>query len=217
MIARELLNNKKLEEISYFNGYSNFVNKMYSPKISQPEMTIVQTIDIGGPVDAYVNYFWELASIDRYAMSDTDECPIHASEMAANIAKISEKLWKRIDDETENTFYVAIYRDRQNDPLWFVVDNLSDVKVTDDYKVDRIYRFSGDTYEPDLYIVKPSHREEIETNYCESADMTYIMKTTYDGNQVTSIECIGWYCGEPNDNATEFYGSKGCLKAIYND
>ena len=98
-----------------------------------------------------------------------------------------------------------------------MVDNLEDIKVTDDYKVDRIYRFSGDTYEPDLYIVKPSHREEIETNYCESADITYIMKTTYDGDQVTSIECIGWYFGQPNDNSTDFYGSNGRLKATYNN
>lgn len=56
-------------------------------------------------------------------------------------------------------------------------------------------------------------REEIYTAYAPANDMTFIMKDTYNGEEITRTEVIGWYYGEPNDEATEQF--KGDLVAEY--
>lgn len=55
---------------------------------------------------------------------------------------------------------------------------------------------------------------KIHTMYAESDDTTFIMETTFAGDDVASIECIGWYCGEPNDEDTKHYGNRNMI-AIY--
>ena len=48
----------------------------------------------------------------------------------------------------------------------------------------------------------------INTVYSEEADMTFIMK-----EDESSVEVVGFYCGEPDDNATQSF--IGHLKAIF--
>lgn len=56
--------------------------------------------------------------------------------------------------------------------------------------------------------------QELYTAYAPANDMTFIMVDTFDESGTPiATECIGWYCGEPNEDATrEFCGS---LKAEY--
>ena len=51
------------------------------------------------------------------------------------------------------------------------------------------------------------------TVYADHHDMTFIMEDTYVGNEVASTECVGWYWGEPNEEATQTFIGK--LKAEY--
>ena len=47
-------------------------------------------------------------------------------------------------------------------------------------------------------------REEITAHYAPSHDSSFVMKTTYnDKDEVIKIECVGWYCGEPDDELTQ--------------
>lgn len=53
-------------------------------------------------------------------------------------------------------------------------------------------------------------KEEIYATYAQSDDSTFVMKATYnDDNSIASIECVGWYCGEPNDDATQQFSHGG--------
>lgn len=56
--------------------------------------------------------------------------------------------------------------------------------------------------------------KHIYTAYAEANDMTFIMVDTLDksGNPI-STECVGWYFGEPSEDATKSYC--GALKATY--
>jgi len=56
-------------------------------------------------------------------------------------------------------------------------------------------------------------REEIYTVYAEGNDMTFIMKNIYNGDELVSTEVVGWYWGEPGEDATK--ACIGKLKAEY--
>lgn len=46
-------------------------------------------------------------------------------------------------------------------------------------------------------------REELSGHYAPSHDSTFVMKTTINENgDVVRMECVGWYCGEPDDEMT---------------
>ena len=55
--------------------------------------------------------------------------------------------------------------------------------------------------------------EKVYTTYAPDTDITFIMKEAHDRNCET-LECIGWYHGEPNEIDTETY-SYGNMKATY--
>lgn len=55
-------------------------------------------------------------------------------------------------------------------------------------------------------------REEVWTSYSDKSDITTFFVSTYDGDDVLSVEVVGFYFGEPNDEDTERY--RGQLKAI---
>lgn len=56
-------------------------------------------------------------------------------------------------------------------------------------------------------------RKDIYTTYAPSADITYIMCDTYEGEEIKSTEVVGWYYGEPDEESTKFYIGK--LTATY--
>ena len=50
--------------------------------------------------------------------------------------------------------------------------------------------------------------------YAEADDMTFVMEdTTVDGKCV-KLECVGWYCGEPNDDDNKKYADRN-YTALY--
>ena len=51
------------------------------------------------------------------------------------------------------------------------------------------------------------------TTYAPEADMTFIMRDVYDGDQLISTECVGWHYGRPDKILTSEYVGK--LKAEY--
>lgn len=54
---------------------------------------------------------------------------------------------------------------------------------------------------------------DIYTTYAPDTDITFIMKDTYEGEDVVATEVVGFYYGEPNETDTkEFIGS---LKAEF--
>lgn len=49
-------------------------------------------------------------------------------------------------------------------------------------------------------------RKELETGYAPEIDCTFVMEYTYDDNgDICKMECVGWYCGEPNDEMTKHF------------
>lgn len=44
--------------------------------------------------------------------------------------------------------------------------------------------------------------------YAAENDTTFIMEETLVNNEVIKLECIGWYCGEPNAEDTKKYGDR---------
>ena len=57
-------------------------------------------------------------------------------------------------------------------------------------------------------------RKTYEAHYAETADMTFIVCTEWNGDEVAAVEVVGWYCGEPEEKYTEFYKDKG-VRAEY--
>ena len=55
--------------------------------------------------------------------------------------------------------------------------------------------------------------KEIYTVYAKNDDMTFIMCDTTEDGEISSTEVVGWYWGEPNDEATAHFVGK--VKAIY--
>lgn len=56
-------------------------------------------------------------------------------------------------------------------------------------------------------------KKEIYTAYASNSDMTFIMCDTYEGENIKSTEVVGWYYGEPEDEATVAFTGK--TKACY--
>lgn len=56
-------------------------------------------------------------------------------------------------------------------------------------------------------------KNEVYTAYAQNNDMTFIMQDTYEGDEVKTTECIGWYYGAPSDEDTKTFSGK--LKAEY--
>lgn len=55
----------------------------------------------------------------------------------------------------------------------------------------------------------------IEEHYCPTADITYLMKVTYIGEDIKRMDVISFYCGEPNEEDTEHYTRNPKNYAIY--
>lgn len=55
--------------------------------------------------------------------------------------------------------------------------------------------------------------ENLYTVYAPDADITFIMLDTFDEDSIESTEVVGWYFGEPDEEATKLYTGK--LKAEY--
>lgn len=52
-------------------------------------------------------------------------------------------------------------------------------------------------------------RTQTYTTYAKETDMTFIMQDTYDiSGDVISVECVGWYFGQPDECATKMYIGK---------
>lgn len=60
----------------------------------------------------------------------------------------------------------------------------------------------------------PTENSELVGCYCHNEDKTFVMKYTYIGRELHTAECVGWYCGEPNDRDNEAF-SNGNLFATY--
>lgn len=50
--------------------------------------------------------------------------------------------------------------------------------------------------------------------YAREYDHTFIMEATYVNGECIMMECVGWYCGEPNEADTEQYANRD-MKADY--
>lgn len=52
--------------------------------------------------------------------------------------------------------------------------------------------------------------EKIYGVYAPDHDSTFVMKDTYDEDGgIIRMECVGWYCGEPNDDMNERFSHGG--------
>lgn len=49
---------------------------------------------------------------------------------------------------------------------------------------------------------------ELIPEYAHDHDRTYIMEATYVGRECISMECVGWYCGEPNEDDTKYHANR---------
>lgn len=55
--------------------------------------------------------------------------------------------------------------------------------------------------------------ETIYPVYAKNWDMTFIMRDITDGEELKSMECVGWYYGEPDEESTVKFIGK--LKAEF--
>ena len=40
--------------------------------------------------------------------------------------------------------------------------------------------------------------------YAQNHDTTFVMRETFDeSGDIIKMECVGWYCGEPNEELTK--------------
>lgn len=52
----------------------------------------------------------------------------------------------------------------------------------------------------------PYARDTIYATYAPSDDKTFVMKDVWDANgDLVSTSCVGWYCGEPNEESTNCF------------
>lgn len=57
--------------------------------------------------------------------------------------------------------------------------------------------------------------KELVPVYCPDYDVTFIMEDTYSAEgEPVSKECVGWYCGEPEENATLTFANRE-MKIVY--
>ena len=66
----------------------------------------------------------------------------------------------------------------------------------------------------DLIKLLDTYKVEIEENYCETTDKTFIIEYTLADGNLVSAECLGWYHGEPTPEDTATYSRHG-LRAVY--
>jgi hypothetical protein len=52
-------------------------------------------------------------------------------------------------------------------------------------------------------------QKELIGYYCKDYDTTFIMEATFEGGMQKSIECVGWYHGEPNDADNKEFARAG--------
>lgn len=58
-------------------------------------------------------------------------------------------------------------------------------------------------------------KTQIETAYAPANDITFIMEYTYtDNGEPVTVECVGWYYGEPNADAVKKYYRSGMTAEI---
>ena len=55
---------------------------------------------------------------------------------------------------------------------------------------------------------------ELIPEYVPDYDHTFIMEATYVSGECISMECVGWYCGEPDDEYIKQYANRE-MKADY--
>ena len=55
---------------------------------------------------------------------------------------------------------------------------------------------------------------ELIEEYVPGYDHTFIMEATYVNGDMISVECVGWYCGEPDARYTKLYSDRN-MKATY--
>lgn len=55
--------------------------------------------------------------------------------------------------------------------------------------------------------------KKLESCYSPSYDITFILEETYKDGEIISSEVKGFYYGEPDEEATEYFNGK--LKATY--
>lgn len=55
---------------------------------------------------------------------------------------------------------------------------------------------------------------ELIPEYVHDYDHTFIMEATYVDGECITMECVGWYCGEPEEALTKQYANRH-MKADY--
>lgn len=90
----------------------------------------------------------------------------------------------------------------------YTLDNESECSTSDKYisvlsKLNKAIVSQLDITRTDVYGV-----------YAESSDQTFIMEDTFIDGELASTECIGWYCGEPDDELIAEYSNRR-MKAVY--
>lgn len=65
-----------------------------------------------------------------------------------------------------------------------------------------------------IYERTASITTELIPEYVEEYDHTFIMEATYVNGECVSMECVGWYCGEPDDKYVKEYANRN-MKADY--
>lgn len=50
--------------------------------------------------------------------------------------------------------------------------------------------------------------KKLESCYCPSYDITFIMEETYKDGEIISSEVKGFYYGEPDEESTEYFNGK---------
>ena len=53
-----------------------------------------------------------------------------------------------------------------------------------------------------------SEHKELHGEYVPGYDHTFVMESTYVAGECVSTECVGWYCGEPDDVLIKQYANR---------
>ena len=53
-----------------------------------------------------------------------------------------------------------------------------------------------------------NYKANIREVYSKENDITFIMRDEFLDDEVIRIECIAWYCGEPNNGDTKYFIKK---------
>lgn len=99
-----------------------------------------------------------------------------------------------------------------------VDDKVNDI-ITYDYPFEKSFeeyltKIQNWAYAIEDLVSDVREYDTIEQNYCPEADLTYIMKCKYLDGEIKEMECVGWYCGEPDEHYEMYIGRN---KAVYGD